>query len=204
MALLAPCSSKAAESAAAFLATVLADDFNGDGSSRIHKTYFSDGKGEDTGDCQCSMSRAIYDLKEEPMTFVASWQISNIVMHSPRKAVIEGKFLVLARTEGRGWTAVENGVRKDTFRTIIPLSNSEIEIVTYHLEKFNGRWKLVDPPTPRVAIKPVILELKRYVALLEEITLRMPERQDLRNSLENASQQLNALNSIQAHQQIGY
>jgi hypothetical protein len=180
----------AEESPESFLTKILEEDFQGDGGSRIHKGYYSDGKGEDVGDCDCKMSRAIYFLHEDPLLVVTKWEIVRVDAKRKNSAVVDVRFRVCGRTEGETWTGHKNGVHIDTLRSIVPFEAIADETVTYRLVKKKSGWLLVDPPPPGVAKEPIVLKLEQEISSHKRVLDRNPDRDDIQRTLLNLKEQL--------------
>ncbi|MDK9722685.1 MAG: hypothetical protein OEL53_16045 [Rhodospirillales bacterium] len=183
----------AEESPEKFLSQILEEDFLGDGGSRIHKGYYSDGKGEHVGDCGCIMSRAIYFLHEAPLLVVTKWEIVRVDAKRKKSAVIDVRFRVCGKTEGERWSAMAGDARKDSYRSIVPFSTSADEIVTYRLVKKKDGWRLVDPPPPGVAKEPIVLKLEEEISSREKFMAKNPDHSLRLETLQNLKEQLEAL-----------
>ncbi|MFA6021272.1 MAG: hypothetical protein WC722_13495 [Rhodospirillales bacterium] len=183
----------AEESPERFLSQILEEDFQGDGGSRAGKAYYSDGKGDEVGDCGCVMSRAVYDVKGDPLLVVTKWEIVRVDAKRKKTAVIDVRFRVCGRTEGERWAGYKNGVHIDTLRSIVPFEAIADETVTYRLVKKMSGWLLVDPPLPGVAQEAVAKEMQRQLVRFEEVIAEDKGRDDVRRKLENLKGQLAAL-----------
>ncbi|MDK9722550.1 MAG: hypothetical protein OEL53_15345 [Rhodospirillales bacterium] len=172
---------------------ILEEDFQGDGGSRAGKAYYSDGKGDEVGDCGCVMPRAMYRLHEDPLLVVTKWEIVRIEAKQKKSAVIDVRFKVCGKTEGERWSAMAGHPRKESYRSMAPYASRVDEIVTYRLVKKKDGWLLVDPPPPGVAKEPIVLKLEEEISSHERVIARNPDRDDIQRTLQNLKEQLEAL-----------
>lgn len=197
LAALVPGRIMAEETPSEFLSALLKEDFVSEGTSRYNKDYYTDGKGDIVGDCDCSEPRGLFVPWQDPVVFVAAeWKLNGLRMETPSKAIITVYFSVLARTEGRRGYIVRNGVPIQIYRKIIPLPSPEEETVVYRVWKIKGHWKLVDPPLPRISISSPIKEILYNINKDKEILAESPDRDDLRNELQSYQEQLRVLKAL--------
>jgi hypothetical protein len=156
----------------AFLSSILAADFGGNDLGRRDKVFYTDGKGPEVGDCGCTEPRENFYVNDDEIIVVADWQIGEI-RRSGKAAVVTARFHVLA-TPVMSRDVNASGAWSEV-RIFVAATPPREELVSYRLRLRHGHWILLDPPPPRIDIHVAIRELRKEIALEEELMGKYPQ-----------------------------
>lgn len=142
-----PATLRADDGPEALLSQILASDFSDDPQSRYGHVFYRDGRSIAAG-CvneECAERRETFDGADDPLVIITRWQIVDVRMEKPTKALVTVRSRVIATADG------QNEKRK-----IVPLAEPRDEEMVYQVWKRKGHWLWVDPPIlPRVGYTAV-------------------------------------------------
>jgi hypothetical protein len=169
------------KSAENLLITVLTGEFSGVDGSRVAKIVHMSSSPRIVGDCACGADPDEYFVTADPIVVVSKWDLPpHSGTRTEQGVTFNVTFHDIAVTEGQGMPSSSD----EKGRSIVPIQGGKDEVVTYNLVMRDGRWKLLDPPLPRVSSQDLRQSFVEFSLRLPVISRKTSEpHQDLHGGI---------------------
>jgi|GEM_PF-4505752 len=145
---------------------MLAEEFQGGSAVRATQA----GRGDDGAEpCGCADHAQAVFIDSEPVVVVSAWRLRPKPTFKTKDEI---------RLTARFKRLAETAPGADGHRQFHKITPADWEEVGYRLKTVDGRWRIIDPPPPHVALAPLRKAIRAEQARLREMAANGPPNPD--------------------------